>query len=245
MDASVSDLTAWLISALMLFLGCWLQSAVGFGMAVVAAPVIVLVRPEWVPYVLVITALPLCLINMWHQREGLQPRAMLVPMLTRIPGTVTGVWLLLHLNTVRLQIAVSVCVLIAVLISARSVHFDATPGRLGWAGLAGGFMGTTTSIGGPPMALVMQHGHPLAVRANLSLYFSFSVMTSIIGYTAAGMLNGHLLLVSLSFLPCPVLGFALGARSRAYVDRNRFRHALLGICTVAAIVALAGALFKM
>jgi len=229
----------------MLFLGCWLQSAVGFGMAVVAAPIIVLIRPEWVPYVLVITAFPLCLINTWHQRQGLQPRRMIVPMITRIPGTVAGTWILLHLNTLWLQIAVSLSVLLAVLVSARSVHFEATPARLGWAGLVGGFMGTTTSIGGPPMALVMQHGRPLTVRANLSLYFSFSVLTSIVGYTVAGMLNERLLLISLSFLPCPLLGFALGARSRKYVDRGMFRIALLGICSLSAAVTLGGALLKM
>ena len=225
----------------MLFLGCWLQSAVGFGMAVVAAPVIVFIRPEWVPFVLVITALPLCLINAWNQRHGLQPRAMVVPMLTRIPGTVVGTWLLLYMSTVWLQISVSICVLM----TARSVHFEATPARLGWAGLVGGFMGTTTSIGGPPMALVMQHGNPLTVRANLSLYFAFSVLTSIAGYTVAGMLNGHILLVSLSFLPCPLLGFAIGVRSRAWVDKGKFRYALLGVCSVAAILALAGALARM
>lgn len=229
----------------MLFLGCWLQSAVGFGMAVVAAPVIVLIRPEWVPFVLVITALPLCLINTWNQREGLRPRVMIVPMLTRIPGTVIGTWILLHLNTVWLQIAVSVSVLLAVLVSVRSVHFETTPYRLGWAGAVGGFMGTTTSIGGPPMALVMQHGSPLSVRANLSLYFSFSVLTSIVAYAVAGMLDSHILLVSLSFLPCPLLGFALGVRSRAYVDKGKFRHALLGICSLSALVTLGGALLKM
>ena len=241
----MSDLIVWLVCAFTLFLGCWLQSAVGFGMAVVAAPVIVFIRPEWVPYVLVITALPLCLINAWDQRHGLQPRDMIVPMLTRIPGTVLGTWLLLYMSTVWLQIAVSFCVLLAVLVSARSVHFDATPARLGWAGLIGGFMGTTTSIGGPPLALVMQHGSPLTVRANLSLYFAFSVLTSITGYTLAGMLDRHILLVSLSFLPCPLLGFAVGVRSRAWVDRGKFRYALLGVCSVAAVLALAGALAKM
>jgi len=241
----LSDLIVWSICAFSLFLGCWLQSAVGFGMAVVAAPVIVFMRPEWVPYVLVITALPLCLINAWDQRQGLQPRAMIVPMLTRIPGTVFGTWLLLYMSTLWLQIAVSLSVLLAVLVSSRSVQFDATPARLGWAGLVGGFLGTTTSIGGPPMALVMQHGNPLTVRANLSLYFAFSVLTSIIGYTVAGMLNGHILLVSLSFLPCPLLGFAIGVRSRAWVDKGKFRYALLGVCSVAAVLTLAGALAKM
>jgi uncharacterized membrane protein YfcA len=165
-------------------------------------------------------------------------------MVTRIPGTVIGAWLLIHMNTVWLQIAVSVSVLLAVLVSMRSVYFEATPKRLGWAGFVGGFMGTTTSIGGPPMALVMQHGQPLSVRANLSMYFAFSVLVSIISYAVAGILTREVLLVSLSFLPCPLLGFALGVRSRAFVERGKFRHVLLWICSLAALVTLAGALGK-
>lgn len=238
----MDDLTVWFISATVLLAGCWLQSAAGFGMAVVAAPVIVLIKPEWVPYILVITALPLCLINMWNQRSGLEPKTMIVPMITRLPGTVIGAWILVHINMFWLQIAVSASVLMAVLISIRSVHFEATPGRLGLAGFVGGFMGTTTSIGGPPMALVMQHGNPLTVRANLSLYFAFSVMISILSYAAAGLLTREIILVSLSFLPCSLLGFALGVRSRVYVDGGRFRSILLIICSLAAVVALTGAL---
>jgi uncharacterized membrane protein YfcA len=233
-----------MISALALSLGCWLQSAVGFGMAVVAAPVIVLVAPEWVPYVLVMTALPLSVINTWHQRAGLRGRDMIVPMVTRIPGTAIGAAILVYLNVMWLQVAVSLSVLLAVLISLRGIGFDATPARLGWAGAVSGFMGTTTSVGGPPMALVMQHGHPLTVRANLSLYFTFSTFISLVGYALAGLLNAKLLLYGLSFLPCALAGFVLGTYSRGYVDAGRFRQLLLWICAAAAIVSLGGAFFN-
>lgn len=211
-------------------------------MAVVAAPVIVLARPEWVPYVLVMTALPLSLLNTWHQRAGLCVRDMIVPMVTRVPGTLIGAWILLHIDVFWLQIAVSASVLLAVLASVRSVHFEATPVRLGWAGLLGGFMGTTTSVGGPPMALVMQHGDPLSVRANLSLYFTFGVTLSLLSYGAAGLLDGEVLLAGLSFLPCALAGFVLGAHTRRYVDAGRFRAVLLWICGAAALIAMAGAI---
>lgn len=95
------------------------------------------------------------------------------------------------------------------------------------------------------MALVMQHGHPVTVRANLSMYFAFSVLVSIISYAVAGILTREILLVSLSFLPCPLLGFALGVRSRAYVDKGKFRFVLLAICSLAAVITLTGAVIKL
>jgi len=237
------DLIIWLISAAVLLLGCWIQTALGFGMAVVAAPIIVLIEPQWVPVVLTFTALPLCALNTWNQRDALEIKTMILPLLTRIPGTTLGVWLLLQLDTTGLRILVSLCVLLAVLITLVSGKFTATRSHLGWAGFFSGITGTTTSIGGPPMALVMQHGHPRTVRANISLFFTYGCIVSIIGYAVAGILNIELLIDSLSFLPCTLIGFYYGIRLRGYVDGDKFRPLILGLCTVAALVALIGAFY--
>ena len=237
------DLIIWLISAAVLLLGCWIQTALGFGMAVVAAPVIVLIEPRWVPVVLTFTALPLCAINAWNQRDALEIRTMIVPLITRIPGTSLGAWLLVQLDITGLRIMVSLCVLLAVVITWFSGKFTATPSHLGWAGFFSGITGTTTSIGGPPMALVMQHGNPRTVRANISLFFTYGCIVSIIGYTIAGILSIDLLIDSLSFLPCTLIGFYYGIRLRGYVDGDRFRPLILGLCTVAALVALVGAIY--
>lgn len=214
-------------------------------MAVVAAPFIVLVKPDWVPVVLSVTALPLSGINAWNQRQALDYKNMAVPMLTRLIGTSCGAWVLVQMNSFWLQIAVAVSVLIAVAFTLRGVHFEATPHRLGWAGFLSGFMGTTTSIGGPPMAIVMQHGEPRTVRANLSLYFTYSCTISIISYVVVGVMTWRLFLESISFLPCVIIGFALGLRTRRIMDGSKYRPVLLGICTVAAVLALTGALWRL
>ena len=184
-----TDLAAWCISAAVLLFGCWLQTALGFGMAVAAAPVIVLVKPEWVPVVLTVTALQLSVINTWNQRHAVQLKPMAWAFVTRIPGTVTGAWLLVQLNVQWLQIFVAVSVILAVVLSLWSVHFEATPKRQALAGYFSGLMGTTTSIGGPPMALVMQHGEPSTIRANLSLFFTYSCILSLLSYWFADLLT--------------------------------------------------------
>ncbi len=235
----------WIVAAISLFLGCWIQTAAGFGMAVIAAPVMVMVNPYWVPVALTITALQLSLTNTWNQRQDLEVRAMVVPFITRLPGTAAGVWLLLQLNTTWLQLMVSACVIAAVAVSYKGTHFEATPVRLGWAGLISGLTGTTTSIGGPPMALIMQHGAPKTVRANLSLYFTYSCTVSLIGYGLSGILTMRLLLESLSFLPCAWLGFYFGQHSRDFVDAGRFRPILLGLCGVSGLLALSGAFYRI
>lgn len=210
-------------------------------MAVIAAPIFVLLNPMWVPVALTLCALFLSILNTWNQRQHLELRALALPFITRIPGTIVGAWLLLQLNANTLQMFVACCVLLAVVISYYGAQFEYTPKRMGAAAFASGIMGTTTSIGGPPMALVMQHGNPKNVRANLSLYFAYSCTLSMCSYYAIGLLNTQLLMESMSFLPVCVLGFVLGKKARGRVDDgNRFRPLLLVICSAAALVALLG-----
>lgn len=238
------DLLTWSLAAVSLLVGCWVQTALGFGMAVIAAPIIVLLNPLWVPVVLTAVALVLSILNTWNQRADLELKALAIPFVTRIPGTLFGAWLLTQLNVFWLQVSVAICVMLAVVISYFGKQFHYTPGRLGAAAFVSGIMGTTTSIGGPPMALVMQHGRSNVVRANLSLYFGYSCTLSLIGYAVIGLITPDIIWASLSFLPVCLLGFVFGVRARAYVDAGRFRPLLLILCGSASLVALFGAIFK-
>ena len=237
------DVWLWLAAAFSLFIGCWVQTALGFVMAVIAAPIIVILNPYWVPVALTLCALFLSILNTWNQRHYLELKALVLPFITRIPGTLLGAWLLLQLDARSLQLFVAVCVFLAVIISYYGKQFEYTSTRMGFAAFVSGIMGTTTSIGGPPMALVMQHGNPKNVRANLSLYFGYSCTISMISYAYIGMLDTQLLAESASFLPVCIAGFALGIKSRDYIDDGaRFRPLLLMLCGGAALVALIGLL---
>jgi len=244
LEYSGKDAVVWLVAALSLLAGCWLQTALGFGMAVVAAPIIVMLKPEWVPVTLTVCALFLSILNSWNQRQYIQTRKMMLPFLTRLPGSAVGLWLLLQMNALTLQLSVALAVLSAVALSLIGKQFDYTAKRLGSAAFISGIMGTTTSVGGPPMALVMQHGQPHVVRANLSLYFGYSCTVSLLGYVWLGLVPRQLLLESLSFLPFCLLGFFTGVRARPFVDAGRFRPILLSLCSTTGVLALAAALFN-
>jgi uncharacterized membrane protein YfcA len=236
---------AWSIAAVSLLVGCWIQTALGFGMAVIAAPIIVLFKPEWVPVVITLNALVLCLLNTWNQRQHLEIQALSSSFLTRIPGSFLGAWLLMHLDTTWLQFSVATCVLLAVVTSYLGKQFLYTPKRLALASFVSGITGTTTSIGGPPMALVMQHGKSQTIRANLSLYFSYSCIVSLIAYDYMGLLTNSILIASISFIPVCLLGFVGGIRARGYVDGGRFRSLLLILCGISGCIALLGALSQL
>lgn len=235
----------WWVAAISLLIGCWIQTALGFGMAVLAAPVMVLFTPGWVPLILTVIAWVLSVLNSLNQRPHFQWHLMRWPMLTRVPGTLAGALLLAVMDIAWLQLAVALCVLAAVVISAQGTRLEAGEKHLGWAGFVSGIMGTTTSIGGPPMALALQNGEPQAVRANLSVYFLYSCTLSLIAYAGMGLMTPAIWLIALSLIPAAFLGFYTGKRARPYVDAGRFRPLLLLLCSVAGAAALIGAFKRM
>lgn len=234
----------WLICALALLIGCTLQAALGFGMALIAAPVIVMIKPHWVPYIMAVMALAVSLNTCWDQRKDIQWKNMMPSMLARIPGTFLGTWLLVVMSLQHLQIAVAIMVMLSVFITMKLQPFPATKNNLAIAGFVSGITGTTTSIGGPPIALVMQHSAGTTARANLSAFFVYSCIISIAGYQYIGLMTTETWLVGLSMVPMAFLGFWAGKRIQKYVD-NRFRPILLVMCTLSALTALINAVVNL
>ena len=231
----------WCLSAFVIFLGCAIQTALGFGMAVVAAPIIVLFKPEWVPVILTIVVLALSIRNAWNLRNNVEWKLITPPMISRIPGTILGAWVLTQVPHQVLQLMVASMVLIAILITAFAKPFKSTVTSMSIAGLISGFTGSTTAIGGPPMALVMQHGASNNTRANLSVYFGYSCLLSLVIYQMMGIMTRELWLTGLSFIPAGLAGFYAGIHLRGWVD-TRFRPLLLILCSISAVIAFYGAL---
>ena len=59
------------------------------------------------------------------------------------------------------------------------MHFRPSDRSLMVAGLASGFAGTTTGVGGPPMALTYQNSDPATMRSTISAFFSIGSVMSV------------------------------------------------------------------
>ncbi len=89
----------------------------------------------------------------------------------------------------------------AVFVSLLPFRIEPTPKRMVVAGFFSGFFGTSSSIGGPPMALLLQHQEANQLRGNLSAFFLFSSMISLVIQMPVGYLNMHHVMLSLPLLP--------------------------------------------
>ncbi|WP_258868064.1 sulfite exporter TauE/SafE family protein [Alkalilimnicola ehrlichii] len=178
-----------------------------------------------------------------ENRVGLALGELGVALLGRLPGMAVALWVVAQAPGKILPLLIGVSVLLAIAISLLPIHITPTRNRLLAAGAVSGFMGTSTSIGGPPMALIYQHATGERVRANLSAYFLVSCILSLIGLAAIGHFGRSEMTASLWLLGPAIAGFVAGRWAIPLLGPNTLRPILLLLCTVAALGVLGEALF--
>lgn len=218
--------------------GALVQSGVGFGSALIAAPLLALLDPGFVPAPVILAACTLTLLITYRERADVNMRAVSWAVAGRLPGTALGIWALAALSRSHLAILFATLVLAAVAMLALGRAPRRTRATLFAAGLTAGVMGTVTSIGGPPVALMFHDARGPELRGTLGGYFLLSTVMSLTGLSLAGLLGTRELAAFLVLLPGTVLGFLLSARLRAYLDTGYTRPAVLTLATLAALGVL-------
>ena len=146
-----------LLSVLLIFIGSFVQTAIGFGLAVVAAPLLFTLSPDYVPAPVTLSALVLSILNALKLRSSISIGGLKMALLGRVPGSMAGGVLLTWVSVKVLELWLGLLVLLAVLVSLLPFRLEPTPRRMAIAGFFSGFFGTSSAIGGPPMALLLQH----------------------------------------------------------------------------------------
>lgn len=231
-----------LLGSLIVFIGAFVQTAVGFGLAVIAAPVLYFINPDFVPAPVTVAALTLSVANAVAYREGISIAGLKAAVIGRVPGSLAGAGLLLWMDQNLLALWIGLSVLFAVAVSLSPLRWSPTPGRMMTAGFLSGFMGTSTSIGGPPMALLWQHQDLRLIRANLAAFFVVSCLISLVILAPVGHFGLRHLWLSLPLLPVTLLGFHVARRTMHRLPHRTIRAASLMLCAVSGLGAVVAAL---
>jgi uncharacterized membrane protein YfcA len=224
--------------ALALLAGATVQSLVGLGLGLVAAPVVTLVEPELMPELMLWLAFGYPFVTLAGERKDIDWRGLGWSLPPRVVGTWLGVLAVTAASTRVLGVVVGTMVLVAVLVTWRAVVVPMNRGTLLTAGLVSGFTGTATSIGGPPVAILYQHRPPREIRTTLAVYFLVGAALSLVGLGLAGQLHADRALLAAVLSPVLVLGALLGWWLRPRLAEQRVRHAVLVVCGASAVALL-------
>jgi uncharacterized membrane protein YfcA len=233
-------------AALALFAGAALQSATGFGFALVSAPILfALLGPQEAVTAGVLVAMVLNLLTLAGERRRPQVRVAdaAALLLWSLPGLAVGALALRELSEQVLSVLVAVAVLagLALRVLGRRTATTARPRawHLPAAGLTSGAMSTATSLNGPPLvfSLLARGASPVQMRDTLAAIF---IVHAVLGLPAL-LLAGTFALPDAVWLLllAGVAGQLLGRRAFGRLRGEHYERTVLVVLAVTALAALA------
>jgi uncharacterized protein len=226
------------IVAVAIGIGATIQGAVGFGMNLIAAPVVAFVNPDLVPGPLIVASMVFTVLVAFRERAALDRTGARWALAGRVPGTIAGALLIASLSSRGVAVAVGVAVLVAAALNLAHLGLRPTPVTLLGAGLVSGFSGTVSSIGGPPLAVVYANEPGAVLRGTLAAVFVVGGLLSIASLVAVGNIGTDEALASLLLVPPLIVGFALSRRLASHIDAGRTRAAVLAVSAAGAVTVI-------
>lgn len=221
-----------------IFLGAALQGAVGFGLGMIAAPVVGIIAPSLLPGFVILSAFVLTLAATFIERSSIDIRGAGWALAGRVPGSMVGTLLVAWLSDSAITVLVAVTVLAGVAFSLRGWKPAATSTNVALAGVASGVMGTATGIGGPPMALVWHGTAAATYRATMSAYFLIGTVISLGMLLVAGQIPLETFTWSAWAAPVVLLGWGVSRLVAARIDREAVRLGAIVASVAGALIAL-------
>ncbi len=228
----------WSIALAAVFVGSCAQGSFGFGLGVTAAPVLAIINGDFIPGSLLMVATLLTALVAFRERSALAWRPVGWAMVGRVPGSLLGTWAVVVLPERDLILLFGVLVLLGVGLSLAGWSVEPHRRALLSAGAASGFMGSITSIGGPPMALLYQHRSGRELRSSLSLFFLFGSTVSVTLLAVSGELHHADVTRALALVPAMLAGFVASHWATRWLDGGRMRPWLLGFSASTALILL-------
>ena len=222
-------------------LGSVVQGTIGFGMAVVAAPFLYQIDPALVPGPLIISGMAIGALSARRYASEIDRSILGYALLGRLPGSLLGVLVLTMVSTEHLNLVLGGSVLLAVVGSLFPYKLSATPVTLLAAGLCSGIMGTAASIGGPPMALLLQNESGNRIRANLAMFFVIGSAISVVLLAFNGLLSLQQMGYGALLFPAVLAGHKLAGKVAERVEKERIRQIMLLVCSVSGLIAVLSA----
>jgi uncharacterized membrane protein YfcA len=218
--------------------GALVQGSVGFGVVVVAAPVVIWVAPELMPGSMLVCGFVLPLMQLSTRWRDVGWRNLGAALSGRILMTPVGVWVVAVSSPQLIAALVGVLVIAVAVASVYAPEFEARPRNVFAAGLLTGISGTSAAVGGPFLAMTLQHEPAAQIRATLAAFFTVGSLVSLAGLRVAGELTREQLVWGVIFVPFLVVGFLLSGPVTRRLDDERLRIAMLAFCMVAGVSIL-------
>ncbi|SIR01043.1 hypothetical protein SAMN05421840_10762 [Shewanella morhuae] len=136
---SMIDPQTLALASLAVFLGALTQSLIGFGLAVVASPLLYIINPQLVPGPVIAMGFTISLLTLMRERGHLEFNGLQYALIGRVPGGFIGASLLLFAPQSILGLSIAAIVAVAVILSLYKFSLPVNKKTLFGAGSSQGF----------------------------------------------------------------------------------------------------------
>ena len=234
--------------ALAIFFAAFIQSITGFGLVIIAAPLLMFFyEPKLtVPIMLLIACSSNSVQGFLMRRKANFPlvRWMYLGMLA---GQPVGFFFFTYISNDALKVFINVIVLLSLVLMQVS-HWRIRECRRNTiiTGILSGFTAITTGMGGLPFLIYLAYSTmPQNVfRATCFVYFFLGNATSLISYLIGGFPLAAAWNEFIFLLPALALGIIIGHKSMRFMPAALFRKLIFAMLYVASIYTIVSILMK-
>lgn len=225
------------------FVAAIVQAGLGMGFGLAAAPLLALLDSALVPAPVLILGFAS---SLWVAVQA-PPLIRWAEVWIGTAGRVTGValattFLVAASDPRAFSLAFAAMIGIAVALSAAGWRLGFSRPKLVALATLSGLMGTLTSVGAPPLALIYKERPPREARATLAAFFTLGCTASLAGLWGAGRLGWGDLGLAALMAPAMVAGLWTAGRFSGAFDR-RYRGLMLAASALAAVLLTVRALW--
>lgn len=244
------DPTILLAGSFIALLAGFVQGCTGFGMALIAAPALLLIHPpEFVtPTVILLSTINTSYVA-YSARRHIRFRMVGPLALGALFGIPAGIWALHHTNEVWLKIALGAFVVtfaVTLLLGWRKPIARAMPAMVP-VGMLSGFCGGSSSMGGPPVILFLanQDTERDVFRGNIVTYFLCINLWAIANFLWRGDIRIEIVQQVAIFVPAVLLGSFTGVRTAPHVPNELFKKIAMAAAAIMGMVLLVTNLYRL
>ena len=229
--------------SVIIFIASAVRGFTGFGLALVAVPLIQFFLP------VSDTAVFIALVNICfsifyfnRSKQHIAGKPIGTMALWTGAGVAGGTAVLKFVNPAYIQLAWGILILFIVIALARGINFGIRTEKHAFriSGLLGGMLAGATGITGPPVAIILSSIKTPREKfsAVLSLFILIAVSFAFVFYFAAGLIHLRILLLALVTIPAMLAGLYAGDRLVSHINQKTFTIVIYIVLVIMGIITI-------
>jgi len=229
--------------SLIIFIASIVRGLTGFGLALVAVPLIQFIIPvtDTAVFIAIINII-FSLLYFRKSKEIVKNQPLVAMAVWTGIGVAGGAVILKLVNPGYIELVWGLLIILIVVALVRGLNLNIKSERtaLTLSGLFGGLLAGATGITGPPVAIILSSMKTPKEKFNaiISIFILFAVSCALVFYLITGLIRKEIILLALCSVPALLAGLYTGERLVSHISQKAFTAIVYIVLIIMGIITL-------